>query len=400
MTEQKKRVPARRIAFIVLGWLHVALIFAPIYAGIVNFFSPDFSQADILLCHLRGLLLVIPIALSWFAGRYLRNIVIYLVASISIIALTVVLFGTKLMIIPALLLCFLRFYNRLTGEAHPLLDHAVYLVLPLFLLPAAIAFFYPAVDGIYQVTAPFCAALYFLLCFTQRGIARIDGYIEMNRTMRNMPARRIARISTATLGVILVIFAAILLPPLLLNQNDFRYTPPPASAGSTAAPQATAAPQGSTEPDWMQPLDSEPNPLLKLAFQILEYVLIAAVTVGLIFGVIFGALRLSRMFRRSFRDTGDLVENLESDTYETVREKRRRRDRPGLFDRTPNAAVRRRYRRTVLRAAKEPPQPWMSPAEAEAHAKLSGDDADRLHALYEKARYSAEGCSKQDAAGL
>ena len=39
--------------------------------------------------------------------------------------------------------------------------------------------------------------------------------------------------------------------------------------------------------------------------------------------------------------------------------------------------VRRRYRRTVLRAAKEPPQPWMSPAEAEAHAKLSGDDADR-----------------------
>lgn len=150
----------------------------------------------------------------------------------------------------------------------------------------------------------------------------------------------------------------------------------------------------------MQPLDSEPNPLLKLAFQILEYVLIAAVTVGLIFGVIFGALRLSRMFRRSFRDTGDLVENLESDTYETVREKRRRRDRPGLFDRTPNAAVRRRYRRTVLRAAKEPPQPWMSPAEAEAHAKLSGDDADRLHALYEKARYSPEGCSKQDAAGL
>ena len=163
MTEQKKRVPARRIAFIVLGWLHVALIFAPIYAGIVNFFSPGFSQADILLCHLRGLLLVIPIALSWFAGRYLRNIVIYLVASISIIALTVVLFGTKLMIIPALLLCFLRFYNRLTGEAHPLLDHAVYLVLPLFLFPAAIAFFYPAVDGIYQVTAPFCAALYFLL---------------------------------------------------------------------------------------------------------------------------------------------------------------------------------------------------------------------------------------------
>lgn len=401
MTEQKRRIPARRIVSIVLGWLHVALIFAPIYAGIVNFFNPGFSQADILFYHLRGMLFVIPVALSWFAIRYLRHILFYLAASISIIALAVVLFGTKLMIIPTLLLCFLRFYNRLTGEAHPLLDHAVYLVIPLFLLPAAVSFFYPAVDALYQTTAPFCAALYFLLCFAQRGIGRIDGYIAVNHTMRNLPVRRIALISAATLGVILVIFAAILLPPLLQSRTAYRYTPPPVSAGNTAEPEITPEPQTPADgTDWMQTLESEPNPFLIFALRILEYIVIAAVSVGLVFGVIFGALRLSRSFRRSFRDTGDLVENLESDAYETVREKRRRRDRPGLFDRTPNAVVRRRYRRTILRAAKEPPQPWMSPAEAEAHAKLSGDDADRLHALYEKARYSAEGCSKQDAAGL
>ena len=74
------------------------------------------------------------------------------------------------------------------------------------------------------------------------------------------------------------------------------------------------------------------------------------------------------------------------------------RDRPRLLDRSPNAVIRRRYRRTILRAAKEPPQPWMSPAEAEAHAKLTGSATERLHTVYEKARYSPNGCSKQDLA--
>ena len=75
----------------------------------------------------------------------------------------------------------------------------------------------------------------------------------MNPHNAQYAPRRIARFLRRRSASSSWIFAAILLPPLLLNQNDFRY-PPPASAGSTAAPQATA--QGSTEPDWMQPLDS------------------------------------------------------------------------------------------------------------------------------------------------
>ena len=42
----------------------------------------------------------------------------------------------------------------------------------------------------------------------------------------------------------------------------------------------------------------------------------------------------------------------------------------------------------------------MSPSEAEAHAKLTGDAAERLHRLYEKARYSPDGCAKQDLSEL
>lgn len=397
-----RRIPVRRFVCIVLGWLHGALLFAPLFAFVLNFFNPGAARADILRYHLLGLLIVVPIALSWLAERYLRHILIYLVASVSIIALTVVLFGgAVLMALPAALLCFLRFYNRVTGEPRSLLDHAGYPILPLFLLPAAASFFYPAVSGTYQITAPICAALYFLLCFAQRGIARIDEYIEMNRTIRNLPGRRILLIATAMLLIILLIFAAILLPPLLLNQSEYRYTPPPTPEGTAATPQPSDTQQGDFEDNaWISALDSEPNPTLTFIFRLLEYIVLAAASIGIVFGIVFGALRLSRMFRQSFRDRGDLVENLQDDKVETVREKRQTRDRPRFFDRSPNAVVRRRYRRTILRAAKEPPQPWMSPAEAEAHARLAGGDMDRLHDLYEKARYSADGCSRQDAARL
>ena len=92
-------------------------------------------------------------------------------------------------------------------------------------------------------------------------------------------------------------------------------------------------------------------------------------------------------------EANTLRENLPEDERTTVRERAQKRDRPGFLDRSPTAAVRRKYRKTLLHAAKEPPARWMSPAEAEAHAKLQND---ALHIVYEKARYSEKGCTKDD----
>lgn len=400
MKLSKHRISVRHLLMIVIGWAHCALLFSPIYALLLNFTNDTLTREVVIRNHLRGLLILIPVALSWFAARYLRNIFLYLLASIGICALNGFLFDTPVLIAPAVLLCFMRFYNRIRGEKHSLLDHPGYPAIGAFLVPAIATFFVERLNGVYQYLALLYMAVYFLLCFIHHDIARIDDYISVNRDMHNMPARRILRITTSILSAAAVLLALILLPPLIGNEFEVRYTPPPPKA-TTETVQPTPSPEPVLEEEkedeelQMMP-EVEPNPVLTAIMHIIEYAILIAVAVGVVFGSVYGILRLSRSFRTSFHDRGDFVENLEDDQLESVRTARRVRDRPRLLDRSPNAVIRRRYRRTILRAAKEPPQPWMSPAEAEAHAKLTGSAAEHLHTVYEKARYSPNGCTKQD----
>lgn len=338
-------------------------------------------------------MILAPIALSWFAIKCLRRIFFYILASIVITVLTGFLFDSVLMAVVALFICFMRLYGRLHSESHSLFDHAGYAGLAVFAVPFLCSVFTDRADLIFQPVSLVFAAVYFVLCLTQRGIRRIDDYIDVNAAMQNMPARRIVRITCA------------LWPPQPCSVPPFCCRRCSQTTSATATPRARRSTPNTTPPEQTEtssggdmPLDemipaAEPNPVLVLIMKILEYILLIALAGGLIFGVIYGCIRISRGFKTSFVDRRDLVENLPEDERTTVRERAQKRDRPGFLDRSPTAAVRRKYRKTLLHAAKEPPARWMSPAEAEVHAKLQND---ALHIVYEKARYSEKGCTKDD----
>lgn len=399
MILKNKTVALRRMLSVGIGWLHGTLVFSSLYALVLNVIHLDLSREAVIRNYLYGLLFIIPIALSWFAKRWLRSVFLYLIASAAIVALTVLLFGNAFLAAPAILLCFLRLHNRVTGETRSLIDHAAYPALLLILLPGVCSIFYDVLSGVFQSASLLCAAIYFLLCFIQHGIERIDNYIEINKDMQNMPKQRIIRIASATLGAIFVIFAAILLPPLIGNSAEYHFVLPESTGQEAALSTPDANPESMESEEEMEPWlpEVESNPVMTFIWSILEYIVLTAAAVGLILAAVYGVMWLSRNFRISFRDRGDFIENLSSaDRLETIREKGKKRDKPGFFDRSPNAVVRRKYRRTILHAAKEPPACWMTPSEAEAHARLSGPSAARLHNLYEKARYSADGCTRAD----
>ena len=62
--------------------------------------------------------------------------------------------------------------------------------------------------------------------------------------------------------------------------------------------------------------------------------------------------------------------------------------------------IRRKYKKTIKKAENYKPTGAVTPAELYDINELSGDGMRRLHDGYEKARYSREGCTKEEAEAL
>lgn len=404
MKIKNKQIPLRSLISIVIGWLHCALIFAPIYTLIRHYVVGELTGSDVIHDYLMGLLIIVPVSISWFACRYLKNIAFYLLSSAVSVFLTYLIYGRLVMLAPAIMICFLRFYNRMLEDRPPsFLDTPGYAGIALIFIPAVISVTDPKMSSAFQTMSLIFMAIYFLLCFAHHGIERIDRYVSVNTDMRNMPSRRIVRISSAVLAALFLIFAVILLPALFTTDFNVRYSPPEREAVSYPEPEITEPEIEGGEIADVSLQDVYPekqrHPIFEAIVQFFEILIAIAIGIIAIIGLVYFILYLMRRFKSTFDDRGDLVENLQEDNLEAVNLKKPKRDAPGLFDRSPNAVIRRKYRKTILKASKIRPSAWMTPTEAEENAALSGQ-IDRLHALYAKARYSPDGCTKQDAAEL
>ena len=184
----KKQIPVRHILYVVLGWLHATMLCVPLYALVLNFVSEGMTKDVILQNTLRGFLILAPIALSWFAIKCLRRIFFYILASIGITVLTGFLFDSVLMAVVALFICFMRLYGRLHGESYSLFDHAGYAGLAVFAVPLLCSVFTDRPDLIFQPVSLVFAAVYFVLCLTQRGI--------LQRFMKEEPLETLQSVCT------------------------------------------------------------------------------------------------------------------------------------------------------------------------------------------------------------
>ncbi len=97
------------------------------------------------------------------------------------------------------------------------------------------------------------------------------------------------------------------------------------------------------------------------------------------------------------------TENARAKGYEVRDREERIRTAGGkrekFLDFSPDAKIRKTYRRTVnrKRRRKEVVPEWLTPAEIEAMVVLPEDEPHlELHRMYEKARYSEKGCTEED----
>lgn len=387
----------------ILGWLHCGLLMA-ICCGVLftflynedvareirQYFSAPNAMSP-LEAYLRGLLFCIPVGLSWFFAKKVPHLWQFLLISVVICGFTWALLGHPVGAVAAALCCFFRAANRASEEKkESSMDSPHFLGLLVF----AGALLLGALSGAAQLQrlSVLSAAVYFLVCLTYNGVERISGYIVLNQGMHGLPARRIRRIAGAALIAAVVLTAALLLPAALGFSGDlrieFKNTP-----GSAQTQQVQPAVQGMDMGEALRRAfgdDEKP-------FQIPPFVsyLFFALCFGGVGVLLFcGLYRFIRNLSFSFRDGRDEVRFLTRNSQdEEIIQGERSPRRPKVWDRSPNARIRRSYRKAVLAASKERPKSWQTPAEIEAAAKL---DAPVLHSLYEKARYSPIPCIQED----
>ena len=430
MKKIRLRTAPRTLILRVLARLHCGLI-----AGIL--FATAFAVLPIMTIPVRtspeeafwrGLLLAIPTALCQWAIKRLPALWQFLLAAAALCGLSWLLAGHPGGAAFMAIMCLFRVRARLAEADSPaqaavqtrkhkmmsplgapggatlsfpefslpatrsLFDNPSYFVLGLF-LGAFLLSGFAGLPGL-QKLALLGGVLYLLVCLGFRGLERLDRYLILNQDMHNLPARQIQRTSGAAVLAQVLLAAALLLPLALSSDGGIRYQLPQFNGAQVYPQQQEEQQEQNMEEPAMMDMDMD-----KLApyatWQIpawVTYIVIGFMGVAMLLFVLVMLRQLLRDFRHSYTDNRDYVQYLtkEGDTATTIENPPRR---PSVWDRSPNAAIRRRYRKTILKAAKDAPSPWMSPEEAEAHA---GVDAPTLHYVYEKARYGPNPCTNLD----
>lgn len=377
-----------------LARLHCAVIAACLFAAVFEYLgSVNLAEASgVARVYLRGLLFGIPAALSYYAVEKLPALWQFLAVSVLISGFSWLLTGHPLGAAAAAVVCFFRLYGRLSEEkSRSLLDTpGVFGFVPFLVL-----FCLSAVYGMASTErlSVLSAVLYLLILLAFRGIERIDEYLDLNRNMGGVPVRRIQVIAGAAVAALVLVGAFLLIPPALGLSGEFRvvlpehrtYTPSPMPSAEIAAP-------GGEMPGLEKLFGGEMEPVFQIPVFV-SYLFYILATGALAALLIYGAYRLFKNFRTSYSDGRDVIEDLPEDAGEKGGLLPEAVKRPFVLDFSPNAVIRRSYRKAVLKAAKELPECWKTPAEIETGAAM---EAQCLHDLYEKARYGPVLCTRED----
>lgn len=403
----------------IIRWLHITLLLALLlpclYAGDTVAREPGWCL------HLKGLLLIIPVALSDVAIRKCKNLFLYVALCVAIIFVmlgivsvvdsTLLLWGNGsisqernlspqkvILVAEAIIVMIGRFLGRADlsdveiDADEQILRKPVSKSLLNEPSPNLISYFgIIYLIGIILKNSSLCnealfsGMIYLLLALYFSYEKVTERYLALNRRVANLPGKRIYRISGGVMAMLLIGLMVMMLPAVLSipvrdarmqRHRDVEYT----SEAIREDPWVQSDLTEGAEAMWSR-LGAPEDGLPKW----LDYVALAVFTGSIILSVwlIYRFIRRAFIsFQEGFDENGDQVEELQenSDFVSSMRE--------GFKEPERNNDVRKRYRKMIRKHRKERPGVYETPAEIEAGAGLAGEpEMQELHALYEKVRY-------------
>ena len=393
-----------------LRYLHGAFLVAailPMISAILSLFGGGEMRV-----FLTSLIVLLPYVVVSIAGARCKTIYTFLLFSAASIVVTIVVAPTipEKIIYPFLgtLILIIRTAGRL-NEKDDILNTPHPAAALLFALLYLISF--GIENELLRTVNYYLAFAYVILVLIYMNLSSLDSYLEVNREIANIPHRQISRTNSAILSIFVGLTAIVMifLPRTGLDQvimaiiRGFREVirlllrllqregPPPeettAPVEETLPPEGGGMPPAGETPAWLQ-----------VFYQVLTYIIVIAVGIMLLYLLVRGIINVIKRFYRPIKENDDVQEfldpNKESRSYAAAMVS----DRPGFFDFSQEATVRKQYKRLIEQRGKDHLDFAYTPDELEDAAKLpEGSSRSRLHELYEKARYSKEGSDPGDA---
>ena len=300
---------------------------------------------------------------------------------------------------------FLYFYAR-AKKTECLLEAPEYYYLGLYFIMWFLERQYPS--ALLEKYAVIGAGCYCLLCMYKTNIDEILQFIDLNEKLERFPERRLLKSNLLMMGFQTVIvgcgmgivlstgvdgvfnkfadtFRRFFAWILSLLESDVEHIGSEVSGGAAIMPVVEVE-----EPSAFMEL------LLKL-FDYLSWILVIGITLFVIYKILKKFYQLYLEFDINSADNGDEIEKIYSvQTKEEKRKLKKQKSENLRWDRSPNARIRKYYKKRVLHDLKELPTAFMTPEEIEQSLNMDEDRKRIFHSLYEKARYGNVDCSKED----
>ena len=343
------------------------------------------AQACFLPLYALTLTLAVPASVMYLLQEKVKNLGLYLLCCVP------VAFGYLAA------LCYLEMgisrrkakaQNDLswTGDLYLLPLPSLVILLPFALFYITALFLH---SNAFAQTALVGSILYFFLVLPWHVLERKEAFLESRHHISQIPSRRIGKLQAAALLRVLIPCALLAIAALLTSGGRHFLDLPRLPVEFFSKPDGVVyqpdpfvrflialglLKRGQLPPAWLHHL---------IVF--VENVLTIFMTVFIIWVCFLAVRSLYRRFRK-VEETGSptLSRDGSSDEHISLRKK----PRPEHLTREQNT-IRRRYRRTILRALGAPPEPGETPTMMEQRANLPDTPETRtLHETYEQARYS------------
>lgn len=408
-----------------LSFLHSTLMFGPLLPLV--YALAGMTDGYLTRQYILGGCLLVPVILSWLAVRHCRALWMYALSGAAAAVLAGVL--AREPVFPALtvFLWLIRGSVRIkkgrlrkeymelpAGEGAVTVPEAA--DIPMFLdepqpvhLIMTVLFYLVSLMVKSGETYRFIFAVLCMdiaVCFLFRYLAGFYSYVEEHQSVASLPVRTMRKIVRLLLAPAFLILLLAMMPAVFYGKEPLKnirlhssgqagYSVEYQPSDSQLFPGNQMLDGLSDETPWELP------PWAGFVLQAFLWMIFLFAAALVIFGIFRGLRAMNRAF---LKEEEDEITFLGSGEKGRRREVQNRVREPHLFL-TPDRRIRRKFKksaRLAMKKEKKQPQGIETPAELEkymkdAHLFADTEGEETLRRLYEKARYSQESCSREEA---